>query len=121
MTDERQFDEWVSAALEELPPWVQEHLDNLMVAVAPWPTAEQLQAVGVRRPLDLLGLYEGVPLPRRGRGYHLVTPDRITLFQHPLEAHARGAALVRLIRRTVVHEVGHYLGFSDADLAALDI
>jgi predicted Zn-dependent protease with MMP-like domain len=62
-----------------------------------------------------------VPLPRRGGGYHLVTPDRITLFQRPLEAHARGHDLVLLIRRTVVHEVGHYLGFSDAELASMGV
>lgn len=121
MTDETLFDTWVAQALDDLPPWVQEHLENLSVVVAPWPTADQLHAVGLRRPGDLLGIYEGVPLPRRGHGYHLAAPDRITLFQRPLEASARGPALVRLIRRTVVHEVGHYLGFSDADLDELGI
>jgi predicted Zn-dependent protease with MMP-like domain len=121
MADDALFDTWVTQALDDLPAWVQEHLENLSVVVAPWPTAEQLRSVGVRRPIELLGLYEGVPLPRRGHGYHLAAPDRITLFQRPLEARARGAALVRLIRRTVVHEVGHHIGFSDADLDELGI
>lgn len=70
----------------------------------------------------LLGLYEGVPLTRRGHAYRLVTPDQITLFQHPLQrAAATEEELARLVRRTVIHEIGHHFGFSEADLNSLGL
>jgi len=114
------FEALVARALDELPPWVQEALDNVAVTVAPWPSREQLRSVGVRRGRLLLGLYEGVPMTHRGRGYTMVSPDRISLFQGPLELVARGPDdLVRLVQDTVVHEIAHHLGFSDEEIEAL--
>lgn len=112
------FEELVALALDGLPEWVREHMDNVAVVTAFWPTAEQLRAAPSGQ--MLLGLYQGVPLTRRGRGYSLVPPDRITLFQGPLERLARDeATLIALIRRTVVHEIAHHFGFSEEQLRAL--
>ena len=70
----------------------------------------------------LLGLYEGVPLTRRGHGYNLQAPDRITLFQRPLEqVSANDAALVSHIQRTVLHEIAHHFGFGEADMKRLGL
>ncbi|HHX43463.1 MAG TPA: metallopeptidase family protein [Chloroflexi bacterium] len=114
------FEALVARALDELPPWVQEHMDNVAVMVVAWPSREQMRSADVRHGRLLLGLYEGVPMTRRGRGYNLVSPDRITLFQGPLELVARGPAeLVRLVQDTVIHEIAHHFGFSDDDIAAL--
>jgi len=114
------FEDLVARALDDLPDWVRERLENVAVVVAPWPTHEQRRQTGTDQGGLLLGLYEGVPLPRRGRGYNMVTPDRITLFQGPMErvAHSR-AALVRIIRHTVIHEIAHYLGFSEEEIRGL--
>ncbi len=114
------FEALVARALDDLPPWVQERMDNVAVMVVGWPTHEQMRSVGVRRGRLLLGLYEGVPITRRGRGYNLVSPDRIYLFQGPLELVARGPDdLVRLVQDTVIHEIAHHFGFSDDDIDAL--
>jgi len=114
------FEALVARALDDLPPWVQERMDNVAVMVVGWPTHEQMRSVGVRRERLLLGLYEGVPITRRGRGYNLVSPDRIYLFQGPLELVARGPDdLVRLVQDTVIHEIAHHFGFSDDDIDAL--
>ncbi len=116
------FEALVERALDELPEWVQERMDNVAVLVAPWPSRYQREAAKVRHRHMLLGLYEGVPLSRRGRGYNLLPPDRITLFQQPMQALARTEdELIRLIQRTVVHEIGHHFGFGEDDLGRLGI
>ena len=108
------FDALVDEAVDHLPEWVGEHMQNVYVTTATWPTRAQLEGSRVGRHALLLGLYEGVPLTRRGHGYHLITPDRITLFQRPLELVADDDRdLVRLIQSTIVHEIGHHFGMSE--------
>ena len=114
------FQDLVAQAVDELPDWVGEQMDNIAIVVAPWPTPHQQRAANREQGKVLLGLYEGVPLTHRGRGYHLIPPDRITLFQGPLERIATDSqALVRLIRRTVVHEIAHHFGFSEEQIREL--
>lgn len=114
------FQDLVAQAVDELPDWVGEQMDNIAIVVAPWPAPHQQRAANREQGKVLLGLYEGVPLTRRGRGYHLIPPDRITLFQGPLERIATdGQDLVRLIRRTIVHEIAHHFGFSEEQIREL--
>jgi predicted Zn-dependent protease with MMP-like domain len=116
------FERLVSQALDALPEWVQEHISNIVIIVEPWPYASQLQAAEIPPSKTLLGLYQGIPLKRRGRGYQLIPPDRISLFQGPLESYANNElALKQLIRRTVIHEIAHHFGFSEAKLRELDL
>ena len=71
---------------------------------------------------SLFGLYEGVPLTQRGGEYHLVPPDRITIFRGPLErACASPQAIAREVRITVMHELGHHLGFEEDRLEELGL
>ena len=114
------FRQLVARALDDLPDWVRDRMDNVAIVVEPWPSTSQMLTPGVPRAGLLLGLYEGVPLTKRGRGYGLTPPDRITLFQGPLELCARDPeALTQLIRRTIVHEVAHHFGFSEARIREL--
>ena len=107
-------------------------LDNVDVIVEDEPTAEQLglgrgypeppENAGEDGEETLFGLYEGVPLTRRGSDYHLVPPDRITIFRGPLErAYASPQAIAREVRITVMHEMGHHLGFEESDLESLGL
>ncbi len=105
------FNELVADALDDLPPWVRERLENVDVIIEDDPPPGQP---------NVLGLYEGVPLTQRGSGYSGVLPDRITLFRSALESRAEGEDQLRaLIRRTVVHEVAHFFGISDERLGEL--
>jgi len=116
----RAFEALVARALDDLPDWVRERLENLAIIVEPWPTREQRRKTGTKQGTLLLGLYEGIPLTKRGQGYNLVAPDRITLFQGPLELLADSpASLVQLIGHTVIHEIAHYLGFSEEEIRDL--
>jgi predicted Zn-dependent protease with MMP-like domain len=107
----RRFEELVGQAMDQLPVWVRERLDNVEVLVEDDPPEDQP---------DLLGLYEGIPLIDRGLGYSGVLPDRITLFRRSIEAEAGGEeGLKRVIADTVVHEVAHFFGISDQRLHEL--
>jgi predicted Zn-dependent protease with MMP-like domain len=106
------FEELVAEALDGLPEWVHERLDNVDVLVESRPPRGQP---------GLLGLYEGVPLTRRGTGYFGHLPDRIMLFRSNLVRGARSDDELRQrIRHTVVHEVAHFFGISDDRLREID-
>ena len=112
----------VAEALDALPDWVQEKLDNVAVLTADWPTPEQRKKSGLAPGQQLLGLYEGVPATRRGRGYTMLPPDRVTLFRGSMLMLAQDKAkLVTLVQHTLLHELGHHLGFSEADLKRLNL
>ena len=111
LTPER-FEELVVEALDGLPAWVQERLDNVEVLIEEGPPRGQP---------SLLGLYEGIPLTKRGSGYFAVLPDRITLFRSSIRRQAFDEDhLKRVVRHTVVHEIAHFFGISDQRLRELD-
>lgn len=113
VTPER-FDEMVAAALDEIPDELAEAMENVVVTVEERPTPQQ----AARTRGVLLGLYEGVPLTRRGPiSYAGAVPDRITIFRGALCARARDEdELAEHVRVTVLHEVGHHFGMTDARL-----
>jgi predicted Zn-dependent protease with MMP-like domain len=105
------FEELVATAMDGLPPWVLQRLENVDVLV------EDRNPPGERL---LFGRYEGIPLTRRGAGYFGVLPDRITLFRDTIQAASRDEDALRiLVRDTVVHEVAHFFGISDERLDEL--
>jgi len=96
----------VQQALESLPQEIGRHLDNVVVTVEPEP-----EIIG---PEILFGIYEGTPLTERTSGYGMVTPDRIVIYQGPLErSFPNQRELVEQIRVTVLHELGHHLGLDE--------
>ena len=106
--------------MDGVPEEIARHMDNIAITVADWPSQAELASTGYRSPYMLLGLYLGVPLTQRGRGYNLLPPDRIVLYRRPLEAAAHSPAAMReLVRSTVVHEIGHHFGISDERLREL--
>ena len=113
----RQFERLVAEALETLPPAFQEKISNVAVVVANRPTRGDARSVSVAGSEDLLGLYQGTPYGERGTAYHLLPPDLITVYRQPILSVCRSEQEVRdEIRATVLHEVGHYFGLSDAEL-----
>lgn len=118
--ERERFEELVAEAVESLPEKFKEALENIAVLVADWPTREQLDSVGLRRKDELFGLYEGIPLPKRTHNYQMVLPDRITIFQKPIEMRYHSEDLIRKkILSTVRHEIAHYFGISDKRLRDL--
>jgi predicted Zn-dependent protease with MMP-like domain len=111
----RAFEQVVDEALEDLPDWVLDTVDNLHVVVESRPTRDQdPEGEGI------LGIYEGVALADRGIDYFGVMPDRITVFMEPhLSLGLNRDELREEIRRTVLHELAHHLGIDDRRLHEL--
>ncbi len=115
--DPETFRQLVADALDAIPEALGRLMQNVNVFVEDWPTEEQLAG----RRGTLLGLYEGIDLTRRSPlSYAGVMPDRITVFRGPISAIARSEEeLVEMVTTTVIHEVAHHFGISDARLAEL--
>jgi predicted Zn-dependent protease with MMP-like domain len=121
-TSLRAFEALVAEALDDLPSYVQERLDNVAVLVEVRPNRAKLEQLRYDPDQDLLGLYEGVNRLDRASGYHLATPDRITLFWRPIvEQVGPGGreAIRREVCATVIHEMAHHFGIDDAELEKL--
>lgn len=110
----RRFEQEVDRVLDQLPDWVIESIDNLVVVVEERPTPDQ-DPDG-----DLLGLYEGISLLERSGDYWGNLPDQIIIFRQPhLALGLSERELNEEIRRTVLHEIGHYLGLDERRLHEL--
>jgi predicted Zn-dependent protease with MMP-like domain len=111
------FEALVGEALDGLPPQYRDRIDNVAIVVEPRPAPELLARMGLRAGDTLLGLYQGVPLSARGTGYTMVPPDRITIFREPILSRCGSdAQVVREVRTTVLHELGHYFGLPEHEL-----
>jgi len=118
--ERERFERLVAEAIEGLPPDFLERLENIAVVVQDWPTREQLASVGLRSRGELLGLYEGIPLTQQGKKHAMAAPDKITIFQKPIEMTYRSdRGIVHGIAETVRHEIGHHFGISDERLSQI--
>lgn len=120
MTRER-FEGLVDEALKSVPGRFRRHLKNLAVVIEDAPAAELLRDMGIEPPDTLFGLYQGTPLTSRGWDFGNSLPDRITIFQQPIEAEARtDEEIVWSVTETVIHEIGHYFGMSEDQIEEIE-
>jgi predicted Zn-dependent protease with MMP-like domain len=114
------FDSAVRLAIENIPEEIRQHLDNLVITVQKRPSRQMLRDLGIEQPKKLLGLFHGVPLTEHTVTSPPLFPHTIYLFQEALEEMCRTKEeLVDQIEITVVHEVAHYVGMSEARLVEL--
>ncbi len=119
--DDETFDKIVGAGIDALPEKYLSRLDNVAFVVESEPTIEQRQRMRLMPYQTLFGLYEGIPMTKRGSNYNLVLPDKITIFKKPLEhASADLADLKERVRHTVWHEVAHFFGLEHQQIHRLD-
>tara|TARA_Y100000588_G_scaffold381543_1_gene467384 strand:+ start:161 stop:529 length:369 start_codon:yes stop_codon:yes gene_type:complete len=118
--DREHFRELVREALVSLPNGLLSRVQNVEILIEWRPTAIDRQQAGLNQGSQLLGLYHGVPLPNRGENYNLVLPDKISIYQAPIESICATDDEVReQVRTTVLHEIGHYFGLDDTRLHQL--
>jgi predicted Zn-dependent protease with MMP-like domain len=119
--ERKRFEQLVSQALDDLPDEFLKRLDNIEVIVEDIPTPRQVKKLRLRDPLDLLGLYEGVPQTVRNTNYSLVPPDKVTLFQRSIESRCQSDDEIgQEIKITLQHEIAHYFGLGDAQLYKIE-
>ncbi len=118
----RRFIRLVQQALADLPSPYCDWLENIDVVVERRPRIRQLREAGLGPDGELFGLYEGVPLIERTSEYGMVLPDKISIFQEPLEREfEQDGELIDEVRRTVLHELAHHFGTSDEELERLGL
>lgn len=111
-----EFETLVARAMEELPPEFAELLDNVVVVIEDEPSPEDLAEFDDMEDDELLGLYRGVPLSARDSAYSAL-PDQVALYRGPLIRYCRNRReLIREVRDTLVHELGHHFGLSDEEM-----
>lgn len=114
---DKDFQKLINQALESVPKVFLHKLENVSIVIADWPSKSQLASVSERGQKGiLLGLYEGVPQTRRGRyGIGATLPDKITIFKVPILMISGSFSQVsENIRETVIHEIAHHFGMSEA-------
>jgi len=116
-----EFEKLVKESILELPEKIRQKMENLALCVEKRPTAEQLRKTGIRYGGFLLGLYEGVPQTKWGRGFGMILPDKITIFQDSIEKFARTPEKIKkLVKTTVWHEIAHHFGFNEKQVRKLE-
>lgn len=111
-----QFQNLVLQALSDLPEDVRHSIQNVDVVVDDVASMNQIAGTGIENAMDLLGLYEGIPLTER-YGYDMVLPDKVTLFQKPIESICdTQEQMAEEISKTLIHEIAHHFGLDDDHL-----
>ena len=115
------FRKLVREAVASIPDQFRDRVHNVEIVIETRPTARDRKAAGIGPRSLLLGLYHGIPLTHRGENYNLVTPDTISIYQEPIELICNDDpdAIREQVRKTVLHELGHYFGISDERLDEL--
>lgn len=115
------FRQLVDEALETIPENFREAMHNIAIVIEDEPTLDLLEEVGVEPPDTLFGLYQGTPLPERQWAHGNTLPDKITLFQGPIEDESDDEDdMVVAIGETLIHEIGHYFGLSEEEIEAIE-
>ena len=118
--DRPAFEKLVEKALERLPKKFKKKLRNIMIEIEDRPLQEALDDMGIESG-TLFGLYQGVPLTEREWNFGNVLPDRIVIYQEPIEQAASSSEEIEeIVLDTVVHEIGHYFGFGDRELYEIE-
>ena len=117
------FDRLLEQVLDDLPDHLQDLLEEVPLVVEDYPSARVLRDTGLQTD-QLYGLYTGIPLTNRSVEHSGVMPDVITIYRRGIIAAATdrngrvsGSKLIRQIRMTVLHEIGHHFGLDEEDLA----
>ncbi|HET9360975.1 MAG TPA: metallopeptidase family protein [Vicinamibacterales bacterium] len=115
------FERLLAEAITLIPGRFRREMKNLALVVEDEPSLDLLEEMEIEPPDSLYGLYQGTPLPERTWGYGNQLPDRITLFQRPIEEDCEDEDEVRaVIGETLIHEVGHYFGLSEEEIEEIE-
>ncbi len=117
--ERERFEQLTREAFESLPDELMKRMENVVLVVEDYPSADTSRRMNSGKGGFLLGLYEGVPLSKRGTHYgaYPVAPDKISLYQRNIERVAHGEdAVAAKIREVLVHEIAHHFGMNEQEI-----
>jgi predicted Zn-dependent protease with MMP-like domain len=118
--DRAEFESLVTKAVDGLPEEFRSKLENVDIVVEDYPTRSQQSKLKLKKGEILLGLYEGVPQTKREH-YGMVPPDKITIFQKPIEVRcSKTSSIIKEVQRVVRHEIAHHFGIGDDRLREIE-
>ena len=113
--NQAEFEKIVAEGIEAIPEKFLRKLNNVAIVIENEPTLAQKKKLNIGRDWALLGLYEGIPQVVRETNYSAVLPDKITIFQKPIEEEASNEEDIKeIVKNTVWHEIAHHFGMSEA-------
>ena len=117
-----EFEALVREAIDTIPRRFARHISNVAIVIEDAPSPELLDEMEIEPPDTLLGLYQGTPLPERRWDHGNSLPDKISLFQRPIEDDCEGDEdeIVVAIGETLIHELGHYFGMSEEEIMEVE-
>ncbi|MCC7031719.1 MAG: metallopeptidase family protein [Acidobacteria bacterium] len=118
----QQFKALVAEAIDTIPPRFAREITNVAIVIEDEPSEELLEEMEMGPDETLFGLYQGTPLPERQWAFGNALPDRITLYQVPIEDECDGDedCIVMEIGDTLIHELGHYFGMSEDEIMEIE-
>jgi len=120
MMTKGRFEKLVKEGIKDIPERFLKKLDNVDIIIEDMPTPYQLRKLRVRENSLIFGLYEGVPQTKR-ENYGQVLPDKITIFQKPIEKYASSEKEVKeMVKNTVWHEIAHHFGFDEREVREME-
>jgi predicted Zn-dependent protease with MMP-like domain len=120
MTRER-FKRLVEEAVREIPQEFRDALRNIAIVVEDEPSDELLREMEIEFPDTLFGLYQGTPLTERSASYGNALPDKVSIYQGPIEDSCEDEEDIReCVAETVIHEIGHYFGMSEEQIEEIE-
>ena len=112
--NQKEFEKIVKSGIKAIPEKFLQKLKNVAIIVEDEPTPAQKKKLNIHAGWTLFGLYEGVPQLERGVNYSAVLPDKITIFQNPIETAAKDKNDIKVIvKNTVWHEIAHHFGMNE--------
>ena len=117
-----EFEKIVAEGIKAIPEKFLRKLNNVAIVIECEPTPDQKKKLNIRRDWALFGLYEGIPQTVRGTNYSAVLPDKITIFQKPIEDEANDEEDIKeMVKNTVWHEIAHHFGMSEARVRQAEV
>jgi len=108
--------------LKGLPPPFADSLSDVVLKIEPVADAETARSLGLKHPMQLSGLYQGIPLNQQSVLHSGTLPEQVTLYSRPIVAEWQSTrfSLEQIVSHIVIHEIGHHFGFSDEDMHAIE-
>ncbi len=118
--DKKSFEDLVEEAYRAIPEKFRKKIENVVISVEDYPTRDDLEKLRLRKDSLLLGLYRGVPLPKRSVWQVASFPDEIVIYQKDIERICRNEKEIEdRVNEVLIHEIGHYFGLSDKEIYEL--